>query len=67
MGGRDTLARILNLDPKVKAIASSGYSHDPIMSDFRSYGFAAVLPKPYNGNQIQQVVNQVITELCEKE
>lgn len=60
MGGKETLDRLLTLDPKVTAIASSGYSHDPIMSDFRGHGFVAVLPKPYDGNQIQQVVNQVI-------
>ena len=60
MGGKEALERLLTLDPKVRAIASSGYSHDPIMSDFRSHGFVAVLPKPYDGNQIHQVMNQVI-------
>ena len=67
MGGKETLKRLLTLDPKVRAIASSGYSHDPIMSDFKGQGFVAVLPKPYDGNQIQKVVNQVIMESCEKE
>ena len=60
MSGKQALERLLTLDPKVRAIASSGYSHDPIMSDFRSHGFVAVLPKPYDGNQIHQVMNQVI-------
>jgi len=67
MGGKETLARILNLDPKVTAIASSGYSHDPIMSDYRGHGFVAVLPKPYDGNQIQEIVNHVIMAAREKE
>jgi two-component system, cell cycle sensor histidine kinase and response regulator CckA len=67
MGGKEALARMLTLDPKVRAIASSGYSHDPIMSDFRGHGFVAVLPKPYDGNQIQQVVNQMIMVSCETE
>jgi two-component system cell cycle sensor histidine kinase/response regulator CckA len=67
MGGKETLKRLLSLDPKVRAIASSGYSHDPIVSDFRSHGFAAILPKPYDGNQIQRVVNQVIVTSSEVE
>ena len=67
MGGKETLAKMLTLDPEVTAIASSGYSHDPIMSDFRSHGFLAVLPKPYDGNQIQQVVNHVTMESLEAE
>ena len=65
MGGKETLKRLLTLDPKVRAIASSGYSHDPIMSDFRGHGFVGVLPKPYDGDRIQQVLNQVIMESCE--
>jgi two-component system cell cycle sensor histidine kinase/response regulator CckA len=67
MGGKETLVRMLTLDPKVRAIASSGYSHDPIMSDFRSHGFVAVLPKPYDGNQIQQVVDQTVVTSRETE
>jgi two-component system cell cycle sensor histidine kinase/response regulator CckA len=60
MGGKEALARMLTLDPKVRAIASSGYSQDPIMSDFRGHGFVGVLPKPYDGDRIQQVVHQAI-------
>ncbi len=60
MGGKEALTRMLILDPNVRAIASSGYSHDPIMSDFRGHGFVAVLPKPYDGNRILQVVTQSI-------
>jgi two-component system cell cycle sensor histidine kinase/response regulator CckA len=67
MGGKETLGRLLTLDPKVRAIASSGYSHDPIMSDFRRNGFVAVLPKPYDGSQIQEVVSHVMMEPCETE
>jgi CheY-like chemotaxis protein len=67
MGGKETLGRLLALDPNVRAIASSGYSHDPIVSDFRCHGFMAVLPKPYNGSQIQEVVSQVMMAPCETE
>jgi PAS domain S-box-containing protein len=47
MGGKDAVRRLLEIDPQAKAIVSSGYSDDPIMSDFRSFGFAGVISKPY--------------------
>ena len=47
MGGKEAIKLLLKIDPNVKAIVSSGNSTDPIMSNFREYGFAAVLMKPY--------------------
>jgi hypothetical protein len=32
----------------VKAIDSSGYSIDPVMSHYEEYGFCGVVEKPYN-------------------
>ncbi len=61
MGGRDTLKKLLYLDPEVKAIVSSGYSSDPIMSDFMSYGFKDILSKPYALDQLKNVLNRVLS------
>ncbi len=47
LGGRDTLDRLRELDPEVRAIASSGYSEDPIMASPTDYGFVAGIAKPY--------------------
>ena len=47
MSGLAVLACLREIDPAVCAIASSGYSTDPAMSDPASHGFAARLPKPY--------------------
>jgi PAS domain S-box-containing protein len=47
MGGKEAVRELLKIDPNVKAIVSSGYSNDPIMSNYRDYGFRAVLSKPY--------------------
>ncbi len=60
MGGKEAIQRIRRIDPAVKAIVSSGYSNDPIMSAHEKYGFKGVLPKPYDGNQLSQVLDKVI-------
>ena len=56
MGGKETLARLLAIDPAVQAIASSGYSDDPIVADPVSYGFAASVCKPYRKEEIGKAV-----------
>ncbi len=47
MGGKEAIQHLRKLDPHVKAIVTSGYSDDPIMSDFQTYGFQGILVKPY--------------------
>ena len=47
MGGKETIESLIQIDPDIKAIVSSGYFNDPIMSDFRTYGFSGVIPKPF--------------------
>ena len=39
-----------------QAIVSSGYSHDPVMSEFEKYGFKAVIVKPYQVEELKDVV-----------
>jgi CheY-like chemotaxis protein len=60
MGGKETIRKLRDIDPRVRAIVSSGYSSAPIMADFGDYGFCGVLKKPYNvadvGNTVQSVL-----------
>jgi signal transduction histidine kinase/ActR/RegA family two-component response regulator len=56
MGGKEAIGRLRALDPQVKAVVSSGYSNDPILSSYRDYGFQAVLTKPYDLQELQQVL-----------
>ena len=60
MGGREAVQKLLDIDPEVKAIVSSGYSNDSIMSDFRTHGFRGVLAKPYNATELSTVLHRVM-------
>jgi PAS domain S-box-containing protein len=60
MGGKECIEHLRQIDPGVRAIVSSGYSSDPIMSDFRRFGFCAVVAKPYGLDEIGDVLHQVL-------
>ena len=60
MGGKEAIGKLLEIDPAVRAIVSSGYSEDPVMADFRSYGFRGVAIKPYRIRELSEVVATVI-------
>jgi CheY-like chemotaxis protein len=60
MGGKEAAARLLELDPTAKLIVSSGYSNDPVMAEWRRYGFAGVLAKPYSVGDIREIAHRVL-------
>jgi PAS domain S-box-containing protein len=60
MGGKETIQRLLELDPQVRAIAASGYSTDPILAHFRDYGFQGVVAKPFGRKELADVLQHVL-------
>ncbi len=62
MGGYRTLQKLQELDPEIKAMVTSGYSSDPIMSNYRHYGFVGRLKKPFKRNDIGRVLTTIICE-----
>jgi two-component system, cell cycle sensor histidine kinase and response regulator CckA len=61
MGGKEAIERLIEMDPEVKAIVSSGYSDDPIMSDYRGYGFRGVIGKPYSIGELTETLRKVMS------
>ncbi len=65
MGGVEALARLRALDPAVCAVASSGYSDDPVMANPAQHGFAAVLRKPYQISDMQALLARLTAGAAE--
>jgi signal transduction histidine kinase/ActR/RegA family two-component response regulator len=61
MGGAETAAKLKQIDRTAKLIVSSGYSASAVMSDFKDYGFDAVLPKPWTKQQLSAVIRRVLS------
>ena len=61
MGGEETMRRLREIDPAVKAVVSSGYSDDEVAATFQEHGFRAFLRKPYSINELSRVLAEVLS------
>jgi two-component system cell cycle sensor histidine kinase/response regulator CckA len=61
MGGKEALKKLIELDPTVNAIVSSGYATDATMSRYQDFGFRGVIAKPYEAAELGKIVHDVIS------
>ena len=61
LGGKQAAEQILSLFPKACLVVSSGYSNDPIMSNYREHGFSGAIAKPYNIHNFKEVLGLLLT------
>jgi PAS domain S-box-containing protein len=60
MGGKEALKKLIEIDPTVNAIVSSGYATDATMSRYQDFGFRGVIAKPYEAAELGKIVHDVI-------
>ena len=60
MGGAETIKHLHAVDPQVKAVVSSGYANDPVLAQYRDYGFQGILVKPFRPEDLSQVMDALI-------
>lgn len=61
IGGKGAIEELQKLDPKVKAIVSSGYASAPILSNYRKFGFKGALVKPYKIEELKEILKDVLS------
>ena len=61
MGGKEALKKLIEIDPTVNAIVSSGYATDATMSRYQDFGFRGVIAKPYEAAELGKIVHDVIS------
>jgi len=60
MGGVEAIGKLYEIDPEIKAIVSSGYANDPIMSGYEANGFKGAIAKPYEVEELSKILNEVL-------
>ena len=60
MSGKEAVLEINNIDVDSKVIVISGYSRDPILANYKDYGFVGKLVKPFQLQDMKKVLSEVI-------
>lgn len=62
MGGREAVEILHRIHPKIKCIVMSGYSNDPVLANYESYGFSARISKPFSINDFITIIQKVLAQ-----
>lgn len=60
VGGKEAMQELKTLHPDIKAVVSSGYSNDPVIANYREFGFSGVVAKPYRIEDISAVMREIL-------
>ncbi|HPQ38988.1 MAG TPA: response regulator [bacterium] len=58
-GGVEILKKLREIDPEIKAIVTSGYSHDAVLATYTQYGFIDTLAKPFSFDDVWKVLQKI--------
>jgi PAS domain S-box-containing protein len=59
-GADKAIDALKGIDPGVKAIVTSGYADDPVMIDYKKYGFSGALAKPFSLEELELELARVL-------
>ena len=62
MGGVEAIKELLAIDPEIRAIVATGYSFDPVVSNFREYGFCGAITKPFGMDELIKSVQEALKD-----
>jgi len=61
MGGEKAIAKLLEIDPDVKAIVSTGYSNNPVVANYANHGFKGFISKPFSLSELSGSLFKVLS------
>jgi CheY-like chemotaxis protein len=61
MGGIELAEKIREIDAAIPIIVSTGYSSDPVFTDYKKFGFNAAMRKPYSIEEVKVAVEAAMT------
>jgi CheY-like chemotaxis protein len=61
-GGKETVSSLKRIAPDVKAVVSSGYANDTVMTEFAEFGFSGKLAKPYTMEDLGRVIKSALVD-----
>lgn len=59
LGGKETMEQLMEIDPDIKALVASGYATDPVMAEYRKFGFCGVIRKPFKINELSEILSEI--------
>jgi PAS domain S-box-containing protein len=62
MGGKETMHKLLAIDPEAIVIVSSGYSTDPVIANYSDYGFKSRLVKPFQMVDLKKELSRLLDQ-----
>jgi len=61
MGGKDAVRRILRVDPEATVVVTSGSPNDPVLKEYKRFGFRGSVPKPFTFEEIADTLDRVLS------
>jgi len=62
MGGVKAIKILLEIDPEIRAIVATGYSFDPVVDNYRAYGFCGAMTKPFGMDELSKTVKKALKD-----
>jgi 2,3-bisphosphoglycerate-independent phosphoglycerate mutase len=60
MGGKEAMEKLREIDPRIVAILASGFSSDPITTNYKDYGFSGLISKPFGFEEVDGLIQKLM-------
>ncbi len=61
-GGEKLGEELLKYDSEAQIIIASGFSKNPVMANYKYYGFKGILVKPFSAEDLSRLIRKIINE-----